>query len=131
MKMFLLLFCLGIFLANARAEEQNVVEKATVQHQDKSIGEGAEHPAMTKEDREAMHADKHKMKKEMKRAMKQAREKEKRAIREAKEKHRAAAKKAAEPPPVPTEDQIKKADAEDDGSDADADAGADAGADQD
>jgi hypothetical protein len=119
MKLFLLLFCLGIFLANARAEEQGTVDKATVQQQEKSIGEGAEHPAMTKEDREAMHADKHKMKKEMKRAMKEAREKEKKAIREAKEKHRAAAKKVAEPPPVPTEDQIKKADAEEDGDDQD------------
>ena len=118
MKLFLLLFCLGIFLANARAEEQ-AAEKATVQQQEKSIGDGAEHPAMTKEDREAMHADKHKLKKEMKKAMKEAREKEKKAIKEAKEKHKAAAKKASEPPPVPTEDQIKKADAEEDGDDQD------------
>jgi uncharacterized protein involved in copper resistance len=125
MKLFLLLFCIGVFVINARAEEstgEKTVEKATVHQHTKSVGDGVEHEGMSKEERKAMHADKHKMNRDMKKAMKEAKAAQKDAVKKARDAAKTAkAKKAVEPPPLPTEDQIKKADSEDEDMPSDGD----------
>jgi len=113
MRIFLLLFCLGIFVINARAKAD---DQTSEQQQTKSIGDGAEQEPMSPAEKKAMHADKHKMHNEMKKAMKDAKEKHHKAMSDAKKKEKAATvKKSEEKPPEPTEEQIKKADADEDG----------------